>query len=939
MLLARSFAPPPAVLLLLLAIPVHIVYVFSVFDIYFKTPIVHGMVPAEPTFKKAPAKRLVFVVQDGMRADKFFEHTPTGPAAPFLYEKLKSGKAAFGIQHTRMPTESRPCHVAMFAGVYEDPAAILSAWKENPVLVDSVWNHVKSGFLFGDYDVAAMFRELKHLHLTTFHSDFVKFSEHAIKYDNWVFDHVLELLRNPGEHESRLREDKTMFFLHLMGPDTAGHAQDPQSWQYLETVTNVDKRLHELQEVLRKFYKDDDTVFIVTADHGMTDKSSHGSGEPETTRTPVVVFGAGVQPVAPSGTIITDGVTTVEYEENMVKQKWKLDPKLRKDFRQADMASLISAFLGMPVPLNSVGQLPLQYLPETDPNLRAHAAFANARTVHEHVRVKTELKKKRRIFFSEYPRFDLTDRELRDIEQLIKSRKFNDAIEKSYDVMDRGVAALDYLQKYDWFMLMATVTIGYISWIAFVLLFTYRVFFLRAAVSPLAVSQSIRYFGISLAICMCYLFMQDAPASYYLYVFTMLACACAAYSHNEFLKMAVAGSKTASASTFRSSALVVGFVVFVMECVCYGFYPTGRWIFSVLLATVSIWTQVQRFSTPMPSRVVNAWTFMCIANGYFTLLSPKHGRDFRLVYSGGVAAAIVGFLAFYFNGSRQLVGLQSITKTTWMQLVAVLASTYLVWSIESDFAVGLPLSRGKQTLAWALFCGSLVSWAFERRSPQFRLFAIFLSTASLFVLFAINYEVHFFVAYAILLYIWSAVESSVRSTDGVITSRVSLVSDLRTAGIFVLFLFLAFFGTGNIASIASFEISSLFRFTTVYDAFFMFSLLLVKMALPPLFLTASVAYMSVVKTISLDTVILLSSVVIDVGCITFFFLVRDTGSWADIGNSLSYVIIMNTMAVLVGLLYSLGRPLFLRVANVDTADEKTRTHQSAEDLDAKRVEV
>ena len=47
--------------LVVLGVVLHAVYMLSIFDIYFKTPIVHGMKPVTPRFT-SPAKRLVLLV-------------------------------------------------------------------------------------------------------------------------------------------------------------------------------------------------------------------------------------------------------------------------------------------------------------------------------------------------------------------------------------------------------------------------------------------------------------------------------------------------------------------------------------------------------------------------------------------------------------------------------------------------------------------------------------------------------------------------------------------------------------------------------------------------------------------------------------------------------------------------------------------------------------
>ena len=157
-----------------LGIIVHIIFFISVFDIYFRSPIIHGMTP-ESIDENPTATRLVLFVADGLRADSLYNFPNETTRAPFLryyfhyfysfidiqnillFRNVIESKGTWGISHTRVPSESRPGHVAIIGGIYEDPSAIAKGWKENPVNFDSVFNQSRHTWSWGSPDILPMF--------------------------------------------------------------------------------------------------------------------------------------------------------------------------------------------------------------------------------------------------------------------------------------------------------------------------------------------------------------------------------------------------------------------------------------------------------------------------------------------------------------------------------------------------------------------------------------------------------------------------------------------------------------------------------------------------------------------------------------------------------------------------------------------------------------
>lgn len=222
---------------------------------------------------------------------------------------------------------------------------------------------------------------------------------------------------------------------------------------------------------------------------------------------------------------------------------------------------------------------------------------------------------------------------------------------------------------------------------------------------------------------------------------------------------------------------------------------------------------------------------------------------------GALFLLIGGVLLYYYpiRGSSP-----STTRLTLAFVSVIVIASLLFLSSTHSLALkqGLPLTN--QILAWSLLFVSLSFIFFYPRthsSVLVGLTSVYLAVAPSFILLSIAYEVLFYAALALQLFAWILVELQYFAPSGTSNNNnkdsVSPISshDARRAVIYVCFFLLflllflmitmqiimcyvAMFGTGNVASISSFELSSTYRFLTVFSPFVMTSLLIWKLAAP-----------------------------------------------------------------------------------------------------------
>jgi GPI ethanolamine phosphate transferase 1 len=405
----------------------------------------------------------------------------------------------------------------------------MTGWKLNPVNFDSVFNRSKHTWSWGSPDILPMFSTGAvpgRVDIEMYGAEAEDFTQDAVMLDEWVFERVKRLFKEDASKnetlDKELREQGNVFFLHLLGLDTTGHAFRPYSKEYLHNIKVVDEGVKEITEMIEEFYGDGKTAFVFTADHGMSDWGSHGDGHPDNTRTPLIAWGAGVAKPNITATRRSKKGPNIKApgHEDGLSADWGLDHIQRHDVAQADVAALMAYLAGLNFPVNSVGELPLNYLDAT-PKAKAEALLVNAQQILEMYRVKEEQKAAHELRYIPYGALGdeehSVEHRVQTIQNAIDAGQYEKSIKSSEELIKHGLEGLRYLQTYDWLFLRLLVTAGYLGWIAFAVTLIIDMHVLRSETPAVRTRASNTVFSSILVVLYSVLLVQRSSWRYYFY--------------------------------------------------------------------------------------------------------------------------------------------------------------------------------------------------------------------------------------------------------------------------------------------------------------------------------------------------------------------------------------------------------------------------------------
>ncbi len=222
----------------------------------------------QPLIPDPPARKLVFIVVDGLREDVAL----ADPAFRAL-----ASRGAFYTARTGLPSLSLPGWTYLLTGAPQWVSGVTTNWEKGPVRMESLFSLARAAGMSTALAGDASWERL-------FGPDIQRaayFQEKEEPTDTRVAEAALELYRGGAG----------FLLVHLPDVDKAGHRYGSASPEYRQAAATALSLALDLSARLGP-----DTLLVLTADHGHIPAGGHGGGEPAVRRVPLVLAGPGVRP-------------------------------------------------------------------------------------------------------------------------------------------------------------------------------------------------------------------------------------------------------------------------------------------------------------------------------------------------------------------------------------------------------------------------------------------------------------------------------------------------------------------------------------------------------------------------------------------------------------------------------------------------------------------
>lgn len=125
----------------------------------------------------------------------------------------------------------------------------------------------------------------------------------------------------------------------------------------------------------------------------------------------------------------------------------------------------------------------------------------------------------------------------------------------------------------------------------------------------------------------------------------------------------------------------------------------------------------------------------------------------------------------------------------------------------------------------------------------------------------------------------------------------------------MVYILVGFFGTGNIAAISSFDPNWVRCLVTSFKPILMATVIIIKLLAPILFLISVLHAVQLLQKIPIKFFFKLIFIICDLMGINFLFLVRTTGSWLEIGQSITHFVLLEMIVLVLILFHYMILPL------------------------------